>query len=124
MSHVIRPALALAALFLLSAVAQADDPGQADLDKAIASKITAEPLEEFSEVIELCQSALDRGLDKDNTEFAKQLLASTLLQRATLVAERLQSLPNDATAVQQFVRLRQIALNDLERALRHESELP
>jgi tetratricopeptide (TPR) repeat protein len=115
------------ALFLALAATTAraaEEPGQADLDKAIAEKITAESLDELSKVIELCQSALDRGLGKDNTDFAKKLLAATLLQRATYVSERLQSLPNDATAVQQFMRLRQIALADLERALRHDNDMP
>jgi tetratricopeptide (TPR) repeat protein len=125
MSLAIRPAAVLALLVLLAASAApaAEEAGQADLDKAIAEKITAESLDDLSKVIELCQSALDRGLGKENTDFAKKLLSATLLQRATLVSERLQSLPNDATAIQQFVRLRQIALADLERALRHDDSL-
>ncbi len=77
-------ARAILVLSLLAAAAnvRADEPGQADLDKAIAAKIKAENIEDLGEVIELCQSALDRGLDKDNTAFAKQLLAATLVQRA------------------------------------------
>src|SRR5687767_7648346 len=110
----------LLALLLAAAPLRADEPGQADLDKAIAAKIKAENLEDLGAVIELCQSALDRGLDKDNTAFAKQLLAATLVQRASFIAERLQSLPAEPTAIQQFVRLRAVALADLERALRHE----
>lgn len=107
-------------LLLAGSISLADEPGQADLDKAIGAKIKAENLEDLGEVIELCQSALDRGLDKDNTSFAKQLLAATLVQRASFIAERLQALPAEPAAIQQFLRLRQIALTDLERALRHE----
>ncbi len=111
-------------LLLAASGVQADEPGQADLDKAIAAKIKADNLDDLGEVIDLCQSALDRGLDKDNTVFAKQLLAATLVQRASFISERLQSLPAEPTAVQQFIRMRQIALSDLERALRHEPRDP
>jgi tetratricopeptide (TPR) repeat protein len=94
------------------------------MDKAIAAKIKAESFEDLGEVIDLCQSALDRGLDKDNTAFAKQLLAASLLQRASFIAERMQVVPADPAAIQQILRLRQFALNDLERALRHEPKEP
>src|SRR5687767_10552959 len=107
-------------LGLLGVAAVRADEGQADLDKAITAKIKADGLDDLGQVIELCQSALDRGLDKDNTAFAKQLLAATLVQRASFISERLQALPNEPAAIQQFVRLRAVALADLERAVRHE----
>jgi tetratricopeptide (TPR) repeat protein len=67
----------------------AENEGQDDLDKAIETKIAAESLTEWSTVIDLCQSALDKGLDEGNEEFCKQLLSSTLLQRAEAFAERI-----------------------------------
>lgn len=126
MSHKVLYTLLLATLvgFCDLPNCQAAETGQADLDQAIAAKITAESVEELTEVIDLCQSALDLGLDEQSTAFAKKLISATLLERARFVTERLQGLPGDAGGVQQFVRLRQLALSDLERALRHDASQP
>ena len=56
--------------------------GQEDLDKATDVKLNAVTISDLSEVIRLSESALKKGLDKGNVEFANQLLASTLVQRA------------------------------------------
>ena len=59
--------------------APAENAGQEDLDKAIELQLTIEQLEDVEKVIALCESAMSKGLDKDNTEFAKQLLVIHLL---------------------------------------------
>jgi tetratricopeptide (TPR) repeat protein len=116
---------AMSLWFGAAAFAAAQDKGQADLDKAIEGKLTANSFEELGEVINHCQSALDLGLDAENTKFAKQLLAATLLQRASALSEAaVRTPPTDQTTVQQFLQLRLMAVNDLERAVRHDPTQP
>lgn len=93
MSHVLRQrfvVIAAMAIVLASAniAAAADNPGQADLDKAMKLKITASTLKDLGEVIRLCESATSKGLDKQNIPFAKDLLAATLVTRGTAYANR------------------------------------
>ena len=59
--------------------------GQALLDKATDTKLSAENVADLNEVIKLCQEAIKAGLDEGNTKFANGLLASTLTQRAEMV---------------------------------------
>jgi len=63
-----------------------ENAGQEDLDRATEAKLSATTLSDLGEVIRLCGSALEKGLDKENTKFAKTLLGSTLIQRGTTVA--------------------------------------
>ena len=60
----------------------AEDKGQEDLSLATETKLSAENFSDLGEVIRLCESAMEKGLDEDNTQFAKHLLAATLVQRA------------------------------------------
>jgi tetratricopeptide (TPR) repeat protein len=96
--------------------AAAENEGQADLDRAIEMKLTAESLAEWGTVIDLCQSALDKGLDKENQDFCKQLLSSTLSQRAELIAGKLFQMDPQELAVQGTVVWR-MALKDVERSV-------
>ena len=64
------------------AVSLADDKGQGDLDQAIELQLTARTPADLMRVVELCESALKKGLGEDNVGFAKQLISSTLLQHA------------------------------------------
>src|SRR5438270_6999167 len=73
--------------FLLAAFvapAFAGNEGQKDLDKATQLKVTAETLDDLGEVIDHVDTALEKGLDKENKKFAQQLLISSLLQRGQL----------------------------------------
>jgi len=105
----------------VAAFAQLD--GQEDLDKALDAKINAQTLPELTEVINLAQSALDKGLEEGDADFAKNLLASTLQQRAEAVSEHLsegmQTRLGDPEFRQEYAQLRRAATYDLERALRH-----
>ncbi|HVC98245.1 MAG TPA: hypothetical protein VND64_31530, partial [Pirellulales bacterium] len=65
--------------------ARADDPGQEDLDRAIAAKLSADSFRTLGDVADLCQSAIDKGLAPANLDFAKQMLAGALLERASAV---------------------------------------
>ena len=60
-----------------------ENAGQAELDKATQKMVAAEKLDDLEEVIELCESALAKGLDEENTKYAKQLVVSARFQRAT-----------------------------------------
>ena len=116
-------AAVVSAAFLMIAPrnAHAEDAGMEDLQKAIAAKLTANNVVQLGEVVELCRSALDRGLNKENTAFAKQLLAATLVQRATFVSRAV--LEVDAPS-SRWPELRRLALSDLERAITHQPDMP
>src|SRR6266550_3343167 len=116
------PAIAVASFVSLSVVAAAaDKPGQADLDMATDLQITAETLGDLEKVIKLAESALTKGLDKGQQEFAKKLLASALYQHANRsvesVLERRRRDPRIGT-------IRQQSLKDLEKAKTYDPELP
>ena len=59
---------------------QAETKGQEDLDQAIELQLTARTPADLERVSALCESAIKKGLEKDNENFAKQLLSSTLFQ--------------------------------------------
>ncbi len=101
-------------LSLCASLAVADDtPGQADLDAATEKKIEAKTLGDLGDVINLCESAIKKGLDDDGKSFANQLLSSTLVQRGQLLTKPIfeQSPPS-----RQWPQLRMLALQDLEKA--------
>jgi tetratricopeptide (TPR) repeat protein len=101
-------------LVLLTAVARADSPGQDDLDKATEAKLKARTLRDLGEVIKLCESAQRKGLDKQGQVFAKQMLASTLIQRGLVVARQVF---DDPTPDPNWPRFRDFALADLEKGV-------
>ncbi len=92
----------------------AANEGQSDLDKAIELQVSAQSLSDLEKVAKLCESALKKGLDGDNQGFAKQLMSSTLYQRAAQLCEPIfeQSPPD-----RRWPLLRQVALQDLERSI-------
>jgi tetratricopeptide (TPR) repeat protein len=99
----------------------ADSPGQADLDRAVQIRLDADGPAELGEVISLCQRALDKGLDDGNDEFARKLLASTLIQRGKMMAGAIFAPPRPDP---RWPQLRQLAVADLERALKHVPDQP
>jgi tetratricopeptide (TPR) repeat protein len=110
----------IAGMFSAGAVRAADN-GQADLDKATELKLSASTVTDWGEVIRLTESALQKGLDKSNTEFANKLLASTLVQRAMVVTATIQKIfPAD----QRWANFRQFALSDLEKTIKLEPKQP
>ena len=89
--------------------------GQEDLDKAADVKLNAVTISDLSEVIRLSESALKKGLDKANVDFANKLLASTLLQRARETTKHLLA---DVGSPDNFRQKREFALSDLEKAVK------
>ncbi|GAB4135864.1 MAG: tetratricopeptide repeat protein [Thermogutta sp.] len=93
--------------------------GQADLDKAIELKLNASTFSDLGEVIRLCESAIEKGLDEANAEFAKQLLGATRFQRGLLVGETvLSTLPIDNN----WPTFRKMAVEDLKKGLEVDPE--
>lgn len=63
--------------------------GQGDLDEAVIQRIDADSIAKLESVAVLLESALQKGLDEENSAFAKQMLGSVMLQRAQGLAETL-----------------------------------
>jgi tetratricopeptide (TPR) repeat protein len=110
--------------------ARAANEGQADLDKATQQKLGAQNADELTEVIQLCESALKKGLDKNNTAFANDLMASALVQRGGLSASKayhgvlgLGVRENGATA-DSWKTYRSEALADLEKGVKLSPKQP
>jgi tetratricopeptide (TPR) repeat protein len=112
---------ALAFLTLLPLTARAENEGQDDLDKATELQLRAETLAELERVVELGESALQKGLDEGQTEFAKKLLAATLYQHASRSAA---SVFEQSPPSQSWPLIRQRALRNLAKAKTHDPALP
>jgi tetratricopeptide (TPR) repeat protein len=131
--HSIQP-LSTVALLAWAAVAfpsvlRAANEGQADLDKATELKLGAQSTGDLTDVINLCESALKKGLDKNNTTFANDLMASALAQRGTVTAAKIfgdESAPAAKMNLEgeQWKKYRDDALADLEKALKLSPKQP
>lgn len=115
------PWLALGVLLLAAAPVRAENEGMPDLEEAMAAKIDAQTLTDFGKVIRLCESALEKGLDESNREFAQQLLAATLSQRGLVVAKTILMMnPPD----RRWPAFREVALKDLEKSVAIDKNQP
>ncbi len=105
-------------LAALAVPAVAENEGQDDLDKATQLKVAAENLEDLGEVIDHVDTAIEKGLDKENTKFAEQLLVASLLQRGQLFATAVFNVPaQDPQRGIRAMQFRQFALSDLQRVV-------
>ena len=108
-------------VFLAGTRGLAENEGQEDLDKATEAKLTASTLSDLAEVIRLCESAMEKGLSEENADFAKNLLASALMQRAETVTSAIfDTTPPDP----RWPQFRRLALGDLEKAVKLSPEQP
>jgi tetratricopeptide (TPR) repeat protein len=108
-------------LFTLPALAaRAQNEGQEDLDKATDLQLRVQTLQDTDEVVRLAESALQKGLDAENTKFAKQLIASSLWQRASRRAADIfeAEQPNP-----QWRRLRREILATLDKLFQHDEKM-
>lgn len=104
--------------------ARAENEGQEDLDQATQLKVAAETLDDLAEVIERLDSALEKGLDKENEELARQYLVSTLMQRGSMFSTAAFNIPaQDPQRNMRMMQLRSWALTDLQRALELDNKL-
>ena len=98
--------------------ATAENAGLEDLDKATQLKVTAENLPDLNVVVDKLDSAIEKGLDKENQAFADQLLLSALLQRATVLSAAVLDRPLvDPRRDPRWMQVRQFAVNDLASVL-------
>ncbi|MEI6239008.1 MAG: tetratricopeptide repeat protein [Planctomycetia bacterium] len=116
----LRLLLLLALCLPCGAASAADEPGQADLDAAIDAKLAADNFDDFGAVLELCQSALKKGLDEEGKKFAADLYTGTLMDRASMVVEAIFDGPNPDP---QWQRMREFAMRDLDEAIDRDPKL-
>ena len=99
----------------------AENEGLEDLDRATEAKLAARDPIAWGEVIRLCESALEEGLDEDNTAFARQLLASTRIQRGLTYA---QAILAKRLLDPRWPEYRRMALEDLEEGVELDPQQP
>lgn len=107
-----------------AAIAQESPPkqavGQTQLDEATQRKLSAESPADLAKVIELCEQAIEKGLDEAGVQMAKSMLAASALQRAQLLLQNLPRAVNNANALR---NLTSAMRSDLEKALENNPEL-
>ena len=94
--------------------------GQADFDAAIDAKLSANELDDFATVLDLCRRAVKKGLSEDDRRFAEDLYTGTLVDRAGMVVDAIFAAN---TPDPQWPRMRSFALRDLNEALERAPKL-
>lgn len=94
--------------------------GQADLDAATTLKLNASSMADLERVTELCESAIEKGLDEDSEKLAKSLITATLFQHGSRFA---QALFDPSERSQRPDMLKRFALRDLYRVLEYDNDL-
>lgn len=98
----------------------AASPGQADLDAAIDAKLSANQLDDFATVLDLCRRAIRKGLDEDGQKFAEDLYTGTLVDRAGMLVEAIFNAPKPD---EQWPRMRTFAMRDLNEVIARDGKL-
>ena len=94
------------------APAETENRGLSKLDEAVQLKIAVQRLDDLENVIELCQEAIEEGLNEGHLKMAQQLMSATLYERAShLVSPILQGQIDNSWIIR-----RKKALDDLDRA--------
>ena len=104
-------------ILALAAPALAENEGLDDLDKATQLKVTAEKLQDLNEVVDQLETALEKGLDKDNAEFAQQLLPRRCCSGELVLGAVFNVAPQDPQPGLRILQFRQFALSDLQRVV-------
>lgn len=107
-------------LALIPATVHAENEGLPKLDEATTAKLGAQNPKDLEKVIELCQEAIEEGLDEANESLAKKMLAASALQRAEYIW---QQFPRIATNRASAMRLGETVIKDLETATKANPEL-
>jgi tetratricopeptide (TPR) repeat protein len=113
--------LALGLMLATGSIARAENEGQSELDQATEIKLGAKSFAELDEVVRLCRKALDKGLNTESGQFATELLAGTLTQRAEIICAEIFDSPMPPARWPEF---RRMAMGDLEESLKLDSEQP
>ncbi len=89
-------------------------PGTEDFVEASRIRITSNSRDSYAQVIQLCQSALKKGLDEIDAADAKKMLATTAFQRAQLTIE--EAAENGRMANNRLAQVANEAIKDLDTA--------
>ena len=100
---------------------RAENEGVEKLDQATDAKIGAQSPADLGKVIELCEQAIELGLDEPNAKLANQILAASAFQRAQLLWQQLPRIASNPAAVG---RLRERTVEDLEKAVAANPNMP
>jgi len=90
--------------------ADGESPGQDDLDAAVDAKLSAQSIDDFANVLDLCKRAIKKGLATDQQQFAEDLYTDTLMYRAGRIVQAIYEVE---TPDPQWPRLRSFAMRDL-----------
>jgi len=108
-----------AGILLFSAISNAEEKGLEDLDKAVEIKLFASSSQDLSRVIDLCESAISKGLNEENVKYAKIIAASTSFQFATMLTQPIFELEQPD---RRWPVLRAQALTKLEKAVEYNDQ--
>ena len=101
--------------------AHAEGDGQADFDEALRVKVTAEDMRDLNKVVELLESAIEKGLDVENNDFAEEMLVEALMQRAAQLAAVIQAAPPGRLNDGDLQKVRGLAVTDLQRVVEYDN---
>jgi tetratricopeptide (TPR) repeat protein len=122
----ILPAFTLLMCLTTSAVL-AENEGQEDLDKATALQLKVKSLTDLEKVAALCESAMSKGLDEGNKQFATQLLTSSLYEHAVRLSDAIFDVNKIFVRKQpheQWPLVRNLAVEDLEKSTKIDEKQP
>ena len=94
--------------------------GQADLDAAIEQKLSAQSLDDFERVIDLCRRAIRKGLPEDSKDFANNLIVGTLIDRSAMLVDAIFDAPRPTP---DWPRMRSFAMRDLSELVKRDPKL-
>ena len=87
--HFSRLTLTVLMLFSAAVVCGQEEDGNAELDKAFDAKLNARTTKDLDEVVKLCETAIEKGLDKEGVTQANQLASSASLEFANQLGKRI-----------------------------------
>jgi len=99
-------------LAMATTLVRAENEGLEELDQATELQLKAESLQDLSEVVRLSESAIEKGLDEENTKFANQLIVSSLWQHASQLTA---GIFEQGRLDRRWPRLRDQAMADLDK---------
>jgi tetratricopeptide (TPR) repeat protein len=94
--------------------------GQPDLDAAIEQKLSAQSLDDFEKVIDLCRRAIRKGLPEGSKDFANNLIIGTLIERSVMLVDAIFDAPRPTP---DWPRMRSFAMRDLNELIKRDPKL-
>ena len=98
----------------------ASNEGQPDLDAAIEQKLSAQSLDDYERVIDLCRRAIRKGLPGGSKDFANNLIVGTLIDRSAMLVDAIFDAPRPTP---DWPRMRSFAMRDLNELVKRDPKL-